>query len=427
MAKINVIGGGLSGVEAAHYLANKGHEVHLFEKRPTTMTPAHQTGYFAELVCSNSLKSNRLDNACGLLKEEMRIMGSLTMQIAAETSVPSGNALSVDRDLFAKGVSAKILQNDHIFIHYEDVSHLPDELTIIATGPLSSDGLIAELSKTIGDEAMFFYDASAPIITHDSIDLDVAYYKSRYEQGDDSYLNCPMTKDEYYRFVDELVSAKTIRLHDFETQFFEGCLPVEIIAKRGRDTLRYGPLKPKGLALDRSNPPYAVIQLRQDNLVGSLYNIVGFQTNLTFSEQERVFRMIPGLQKAEFVRYGLMHRNTYINSPKVLNSDLTLKNKPNIIIAGQLSGVEGYVESAASGIIAGIIAHQLASGKSVSLPPTTTIIGSLIRYITKANPIGFTPMNANFGILENTDKRHREEDIKRALETIRKYWEDDNE
>lgn len=427
MAKINVIGGGLSGVEAAHYLANKGHEVHLFEKRPTTMTPAHQTGYFAELVCSNSLKSNRLDNACGLLKKEMRIMGSLTMQIAAETSVPSGNALSVDRDLFAKGVSAKILQNDHIFIHYEDVSHLPDELTIIATGPLSSDGLIAELSKTIGDEAMFFYDASAPIITHDSIDLDVAYYKSRYEQGDDSYLNCPMTKDEYYRFVDELVSAKTIRLHDFETQFFEGCLPVEIIAKRGRDTLRYGPLKPKGLAIDRSNPPYAVIQLRQDNLVGSLYNIVGFQTNLTFSEQERVFRMIPGLQKAEFVRYGLMHRNTYINSPKVLNSDLTLKNKPNIIIAGQLSGVEGYVESAASGIIAGIIAHQLASGKSVSLPPTTTIIGSLIRYITKANPIGFTPMNANFGILENADKRHREEDIKRALETIRKYWEDDNE
>lgn len=427
MAKISVIGGGLSGVEAAHYLANKGHEVHLFEKRPTTMTPAHQTGYFAELVCSNSLKSNRLDNACGLLKEEMRIMGSLTMQIAAETSVPSGNALSVDRDLFAKGVSAKILQNDHIFIHYEDVSHLPDELTIIATGPLSSDGLIAELSKTIGDEAMFFYDASAPIITHDSIDLNVAYYKSRYEQGDDSYLNCPMTKDEYYRFVDELVSAKTIRLHDFETQFFEGCLPVEIIAKRGRDTLRYGPLKPKGLALDRSNPPYAVIQLRQDNLVGSLYNIVGFQTNLTFSEQERVFRMIPGLQKAEFVRYGLMHRNTYINSPKVLNSDLTLKNKPNIIIAGQLSGVEGYVESAASGIIAGIIAHQLASGKSVSLPPTTTIIGSLIRYITKANPIGFTPMNANFGILENADKRHREEDIKQALETIRKYWEDDNE
>lgn len=427
MAKINVIGGGLSGVEAAHYLANKGHEVHLFEKRPTTMTPAHQTGYFAELVCSNSLKSNRLDNACGLLKEEMRIMGSLTMQIAAETSVPSGNALSVDRDLFAKGVSAKILQNDHIFIHYEDVNHLPDELTIIATGPLSSDGLIAELSKTIGDEAMFFYDASAPIITHDSIDLNVAYYKSRYEQGDDSYLNCPMTKDEYYRFVDELISAKTIRLHDFETHFFEGCLPVEIIAKRGRDTLRYGPLKPKGLAIDRSNPPYAVIQLRQDNLVGSLYNIVGFQTNLTFSEQERVFRMIPGLQKAEFVRYGLMHRNTYINSPKVLNSDLTLKNKPNIIIAGQLSGVEGYVESAASGIIAGIIAHQLASGKSVSLPPTTTIIGSLIRYITKANPIGFTPMNANFGILENADKRHREEDIKRALETIRKYWEDDNE
>ncbi|NCA96795.1 MAG: methylenetetrahydrofolate--tRNA-(uracil(54)-C(5))-methyltransferase (FADH(2)-oxidizing) TrmFO [Bacteroidia bacterium] len=427
MAKINIIGAGLAGVEAAHYLANQGHEVHLFEMRPKTMTPAHQTGDFAELVCSNSLKSNRLDNACGLLKEEMRIMNSLTMEVASKTAVPSGNALSVDRELFAKEITAKILQNKHIFIHHEEVTRLPDELTILATGPLSSDALIDNLNQVIGGDCLSFYDASAPIIAKSSIDFDIAYFKSRYEQGDDSYLNCPMNKEQYYRFVDELVSAKTVKLHDFESQYFEGCLPVEVIAKRGRDTLRYGPLKPKGLALDRSAPPYAVVQLRQDDLVASMYNIVGFQTNLTYGEQERVFRLIPGLEKAEFVRYGLMHRNTYINAPKALNGNLSLRNKPNIIIAGQLSGVEGYVESAACGLIAGIVAHHLALGKEALLPPTSTMIGSLLRYITKANPINFTPMNANFGILDNADKRHRDNDAQVALQAIGEYWKACNE
>ena len=427
MGKINVIGAGLAGVEAAHYLASKGHEVHLFEKRPQNMTPAHQSGLFAELVCSNSLKSNRLDNACGLLKEEMRIMGSITMEAARKTSVPSGNALSVDRELFAQEITTKILQNRHIFVHHNDISALSDELTILATGPLTSDKMVNELNKIIGEEALSFYDASAPIISKDSIDFSIAYYKSRYEQGDNSYINCPMDKEAYLDFVEQLKEAKTVRLHDFETDYFEGCLPIEVIAKRGIDTLRYGPLKPKGLALDRSHPPYAVIQLRQDNVIASLYNIVGFQTNLTYREQERVFRMIPGLQKAEFIRYGLMHRNTYINAPLALNDNLTLKKKPNVIIAGQLSGVEGYVESAATGIIAGIIAHHLATNRQTPLPPLSTMIGSLINYITKANPQNFSPMNANFGILIDANKRHREEDAQRALASIREYVKHTNE
>ena len=427
MGKVNIIGAGLAGVEAAHYLANKGHEVNLFEKRPQSMTPAHQSGLFAELVCSNSLKSNRLDNACGLLKEEMRIMNSLTMEAASQTSVPSGNALSVDRDLFADYITKKILQNQHILVHHDDVSQINDELTILASGPLTSDSLVEELNRIIGAQALSFYDASAPIVSKDSINFSIAYYKSRYEQDDASYINCPMDKATYYRFVEELSNAKTVQLRDFETGYFEGCLPVEVLAKRGVDTLRYGPMKPKGLAQDRSNPPYAVIQLRQDNLIGSLYNIVGFQTNLTYGEQERIFRMIPGLEQAEFVRYGLMHRNTFVNSPRALDEHLRLRKKNNVIVAGQLSGVEGYVESAASGIIAGIIAHELLIGKQPSLPPRTSMIGSLLRYITQANPESFTPMNANFGILENANKRHREQDAEKALNAIREYWRNVNE
>jgi len=427
MGKINVIGAGLAGVEAAFYLAEKGHEVHLFEKRPEHMTPAHQSGLFAELVCSNSLKSNRLDNACGLLKEEMRIMRSLTMEAATSSQVPSGNALSVDRELFAQIITEKIRQKPNIFIHKADVKSLTDELTILATGPLTSDEMVLELGRIIGTKALSFYDASAPIINRDSVDMSIAYYKSRYEQGDDSYLNCPFDKENYYRFVEELSKAETVKLHAFESQYFEGCLPIEVLAKRGIDTLRYGPLKPKGLALDRQKPPYAVVQLRQDNLIGSLYNIVGFQTNLTYREQERVFRLIPGLQNAEFVRFGLMHRNTYINSPAVLDEHLAIKNKNNVIVAGQLSGVEGYVESAATGIIAGIIANRLLAAKKPILPPTSTIVGSLIRYVTKANPLDFSPMNANFGILENANKRHRENDIARSLVDIEKYWKEANE
>ena len=427
MSKINVIGAGLAGVEAAFFLANKGHEVHLFEKRPHKMTPAHQSGLFGELVCSNSLKSNRLDNACGLLKEEMRAMQSLTMEAASFSSVPSGNALSVDREQFAKLITEKIRQNANIFVHSEDVKRLPDELTVLATGPLTSDELVDDISNIIGVKALSFYDASAPIISKDGINLHIAYFKSRYEQGDDSYINCPFSRDEYYRFVDELQKAETVKLRDFESQYFEGCLPIEVLAKRGVDTLRYGPLKPKGLALDRNHPPYAVVQLRQDNLIATLYNIVGFQTNLTYREQERVFRLIPGLESAEFERFGLMHRNTYINSPLALNDNLAIKNKDNIIVAGQLSGVEGYVESAATGIIAGIIAHHIAIGKEAPIPPSSTMIGSLIRYITKANPHGFSPMNANFGILANADKRHRQKDAEKALAAIKEYWTSANE
>ncbi|MFA7020421.1 MAG: methylenetetrahydrofolate--tRNA-(uracil(54)-C(5))-methyltransferase (FADH(2)-oxidizing) TrmFO, partial [Bacilli bacterium] len=324
-------------------------------------------------------------------------------------------------------ITEKIRQNKHILIVSEDVKTFSEELTIVTTGPLTSDALVDELITIIGPNALSFYDASAPILTKESINFDVAYFKSRYEQGDNSYINCPFNKDEYYQFIEQLVNAKTVVLHEFESNYFEGCLPIEVLAKRGADTLRYGPLKPKGLALDRSNPPYAVAQLRQDNLIGSLYNIVGFQTNLAYSEQERLFRMIPGLEKAEFLRFGLMHRNTYINSPLVLDENLTLKNKNNIIVAGQLSGVEGYVESAATGIIAGIVAHQILNNKNSKLPPTSTMIGSLVRYITKANPETFTPMNANFGILENANKRHRDIDISNSLEAIKKYWEDVNE
>lgn len=427
MGKIRVIGAGLAGVEAAFYLAKKGHQVHLFEMRPTKMTPAHQSGLLAELVCSNSLKSNRLDNACGLLKEEMRNMDSLTMEVAAQTSVPSGNALSVDRTQFAKLITEKILQMPNIFIHREEIKKLDDELTILATGPLTSDDLIEDVKKYVGGDALSFFDASAPIIAKESINFDIAYFKSRYEQDDNSYVNCPFDKERYLHFYDELIKTKTIQLHAFEVGFFEGCLPIEILASRGVDAMRYGPLKPKGLALDRNHPPYAVVQLRQDNLIASLYNVVGFQTNLTYGEQERVFRMIPGLEKAEFVRFGLMHRNTYLNSPRALAENLTIKSKNNVIVAGQLSGVEGYVESAATGIIAGIIAHRLLVNKPVLLPPPSTMIGSLLRYITKANPEHFSPMNANYGILENANKRTREKDIQKALLDITGYWRSVNE
>jgi len=349
-------------------------------------------------------------------------MGSLTMEIAALTAVPSGNALSVDREAFARQITAKILQNPHIFVHREDVKTIPDGISIIATGPLTSDELVKALEARMGEGTMSFYDASSPIVSKDSINFDIAYFKSRYDQGDDSYINCPMDEDAYLRFQSELAAAKIARLHSFETEYFEGCLPIEIIANRGLDTLRYGPLKPKGLALDRSHPPYAVVQLRQDNLIGDLYNIVGFQTNLTYSEQERVFRLIPGLERVEFVRYGLMHRNTYIKAPAVLDADLTLKAQKSVIIAGQLAGVEGYVESAATGIIAGIIAEAQARGLKPLLPPKTTMIGSLIHYICHADPNAFTPMNANFGILENANKRNREASIQKALADIEEYW-----
>ncbi|MGM9857633.1 MAG: methylenetetrahydrofolate--tRNA-(uracil(54)-C(5))-methyltransferase (FADH(2)-oxidizing) TrmFO [Bacilli bacterium] len=423
MEKIKVIGAGLAGVEAVYFLINKGYQVDLYEKRPLKNTPAHHSEYFAELVCSNSLKSNRLDNACGLLKEEMRHMNSLTMKVANETQVPSGNALSVDRDLFASKITEIIKSSPLVKIHYEEVETIDtDEYTIIATGPLSSDTFIANLKKYVGDETLNFFDACSPIVEKDSIDFSKAYYKSRYDQGDDSYINCAMNKEEYLRFYNELINAKTAPLHEMDTKYFEGCMPVEAIAKRGEKTLRYGPLKPMGLGKTSEDKPFAVVQLRQDNVQASLYNIVGFQTNLTYSEQKRVFGLIPGLENASYVRYGLMHRNTYVCAPKVLNKDLSIKGYDKLFIAGQLSGVEGYVESAATGILAAINVVRRIEKKEPVYAPIETILGALVNYITFCSPKNFSPMNANFGIM-GTSVKDKEEIAKKSLKAVDEWWQ----
>lgn len=398
MKKINVIGAGLSGSEAAYYLLKKGYEVHLYEMRPKKYDGAHETSLFGELVCSNSLKSNRLDNACGLLKEEMRQLGSLTMEAAKKTSVPSGNALSVDRYEFARFITNKLKEFPHLVIHNEEVTDFLPGINIIATGPLTSEKLSKRIENAIGENNLFFFDASAPIIEKDSIDMNIAYKKSRYEQDDASYINCPFSKDEYDKFYYELINAELAHVHDFDKAYFEGCMPIEVLAKRGYDTLRYGPLKPKGLQILSRPKFYAVAQLRQDNLIGNLYNLVGFQTNLTYPEQKRVFSLIPGLQNAKFVRYGLMHRNSYICSPIALNKDLSLKGNTDIYITGQLCGVEGYVESSAMGILVAMLVDQKLSNKEILYPPKMTMIGALYNYIIHANPHNFSPMNANFGI-----------------------------
>lgn len=427
MKKVNVIGAGLAGVEACYFLLKKGYEVHLYEKRPTKMTPAHTSPYFAELVCSNSLKSNRLDNACGLLKEEMRHMDSLTMRIANETSVPSGNALSVDRDEFAKKITAVLKDFPNLVVHNEDVESVGNEPTIIATGPLTSESLASWLAHQIGQQSLFFFDASAPIVKKDSINMNIAYKKARYDQGDDSYINCPFSVEQYEKFYDELINAEVAKIHEFDKAYFEGCMPIEVMAKRGKETLRYGPMKPKGLQIEGREKFHAVIQLRQDNLYGDLYNIVGFQTNLTYKEQQRVFRMIPGLENAEFVRYGLMHRNTYICSPLALKENMSLKNKSNVFLAGQLTGVEGYVESAAMGILAAIYIDAYLSEKELPALPIETMIGSLHNYIINGDPKCFSPMNANFGILYGSNKHNREESIEKSLQLIDKWYKYANE
>lgn len=427
MEKINIIGAGLAGSEAAYYLLKKGYEVHLFEKRPTKMTPAHTTGLFGELVCSNSLKSKKIDNACGLLKEEIRTLGSIMMEASDVTSVPSGNALSVDRDAFASYITNKLKSFPNLIIHNEDVEVFPEGISIVATGPLTSDNLLKYLSSYIGQSNLFFFDASAPIVEKDSIDMNIAYKKARYDQGDDSYINCPFSKEEYDRFYNELINAKLAMTHDFDKGYFEGCMPIEVMAKRGYDTLRYGPLKPKGLQRLDHPKAYAVLQLRQDNLLGNLYNIVGFQTNLTYPEQKRVFRMIPGLENAKFVRYGLMHKNSYICSPLALSKNMSLKNNKNIFITGQLCGVEGYVESSAMGILTAIYVDEMLNNKHFSEVPLTTILGSLHNYIINANPKDFSPMNANFGIMNNVNKHNREEAANKALNDIKQWWNSLNE
>ena len=419
---INVIGGGLAGVEASLYLANHGYKVNLFEQKPLKKSPAHHSDSLGELVCSNSLKSKKLDNACGLLKEEMKYFSSIMMESASFSEVPAGNALSVDRDLFSDYITKKIKDNPNITLISEEVVELKEGINIIATGPLTSDGLSKKLMDMLGQEHMYFYDAAAPIIEASSIDMNIAYRKSRYDQGDDSYINCPFTKEQYDVFYNELINGQIANLHEFD-KVFEGCMPIEVMAKRGEKTLRFGPLKPKGLEYN-GNKPYAVLQLRQDNVSATLYNMVGFQTNLTYGEQKRIFSLIPGLENAKFVRYGLMHRNTFICAPKHLNPDFSLKEYPDVYVVGQLSGVEGYVESAMSGLLCAVHLVRKLEGKKFKPMPNETMMGSLVNYICNASIKGFAPMNANFGIMMNLLK-DRELVANRSLDALKKWIEED--
>lgn len=407
---VNVIGGGLAGCEAAYKIAQNGIKVRLYEMKPVKYSPAHSNPSLSEIVCSNSFKSNLLTNACGLLKEELRMLDSLLIKIADETSVPAGQALAVDREKFSEKVTEIIKNNPNIEVINKEVTRIPeDEITIIATGPLTSDDLFNEISKLIGGEELHFYDAAAPIIEKDSIDMNIAFIGDRYGKGEADYINLPMNKDEYENFWKELVNAELAELHSFEKrEIFEGCMPIEVMAKRGIDTLRYGPLKPVGFDDPRTGKrPYALVQLRQDNTSGSLYNMVGFQTNLKFGEQKRVFSMIPGLEKAEFVKYGVMHRNTFINSTKLLKPNLQMRKSDNIFFAGQITGVEGYVESIASGLIAGINVVNFINNRESFVLPVDTMLGALIDYIVTPND-KFQPMNANFGILPKLENRIRD-------------------
>jgi methylenetetrahydrofolate--tRNA-(uracil-5-)-methyltransferase len=407
---INIIGGGLAGCEAAYQISKCGINVRLYEMKPTKYSPAHSNSNLAEIVCSNSFKSNLLTNACGLLKEELRMLDSLLIKIADETSVPAGQALAVDREEFSRKVTEYMENLDNVEIIKEEVTEIPDDaVTIIATGPLTSDVLFEKISKLVGNNELHFYDAAAPIIEKSSVDMNIAFIGDRYGKGEADYINLPMNKEEYENFWNELVNAEVVELHSFERrEIFEGCMPVEVMAKRGIDTLRYGPLKPVGFDDPRTGRrPYALVQLRQDNSVGSLYNMVGFQTNLKFGEQKRVFSMIPGLQNAEFVKYGVMHRNTYINSPQILNNVYQMKDNENVFFAGQITGVEGYVESIASGLLAGINAVRYMKNKGKIVFPVETMIGALTDYISTPNE-KFQPMNANFGILPKLPEKIRD-------------------
>ena len=402
--KLKIIGAGLAGCEAAWQAAQRGIEVSLYEMKPVKFSPAHTNNDLCELVCSNSLKGNGLDNACGLLKEEMRRMDSLVIKCADETSIPAGGALAVDRDKFAHLVTERIKAHPNITLINEAVSKIDtDEYTIVATGPLTDECLSGALSRLIGKNELYFFDAAAPVITRESINENVTYLAARYGKGTPDYINCPMSKEEYDAFYEALISAERAPLHENveNIKVFEGCMPVEIMAQRGRETLCFGPLKPKGLPDPKTGKePYAVLQLRRDNTEGTLYNLVGFQTNLKFGEQKRVFSMIPGLENADFVRYGVMHRNTYINSPALLNGDYSMTEYPKIFFAGQITGVEGYVESASSGMVAGMNAARKIKGEESIVFPPSCCTGALIKYITDRENEKFQPMNANFGIIE---------------------------
>ncbi|MDD3653052.1 MAG: methylenetetrahydrofolate--tRNA-(uracil(54)-C(5))-methyltransferase (FADH(2)-oxidizing) TrmFO [Desulfotomaculaceae bacterium] len=429
---VKIIGAGLAGAEAAWQLVNRGVMVELYEMRPKCKSPAHHTGDFAELVCSNSLRAAALENAVGLLKEEMRLLDSLIMACAEETRIPAGGALAVDRNAFARLITEKLVTHPLVKVFRQEVTRIPQEgVVILATGPLTSESMAKSIREFTGEKYLYFYDAVAPIVTYESLNLKKIFRSSRYEKGQPDYLNCPMDQGQYETFWNALVQADTAPRHEFEQEaYFEGCMPIEVMAGRGNETLLFGPLKPVGLTDPTTGRrPYAVVQLRQDNIEGTLYNLVGFQTNLKWDEQRRVIKLIPGLEEAEFARFGVMHRNTYINAPALLNTFFQSKKRATLFFAGQVTGVEGYVESAASGLMAGINAALLAAGKDPVQFPRDSAHGSLAHYITTANPSCFQPMNIAFGLLPLLDvkiknKKERKKVIaQRALTSIRKFKE----
>ncbi len=425
---VNVIGAGLAGVEAAYYLLKKGYSVHLYEMRPKVMTPAHRTGDFAELVCSNSLRSDDIFNGVGLLKHEMRQFDSITMKAADVAQVPAGSSLAVDRTIFSKTIQDHLQSFESLTTHHDVFSKIDDHIpTIIATGPLTHEDLMSSLGTLFDHSMLHFFDAVAPIIDGNTINMDVCYLKSRYDKGDADYINCPMDEKTYHQFYDVLMSSDKVEIKDFENNVFEGCMPVETMAERGIDTLRFGPLKPVGLEKDGQRP-YAVIQLRQDDVGKTMYNIVGFQTHLTWPAQKKLIQMIPGLEKAHIIRYGVMHKNHYIQSTEVLNAGYQVKTHPNLFIAGQLSGVEGYVESAASGLNAAIqLDHYLQKGQVFPFPKDT-MMGAMARYVSTPNR-SFVPMNANFGLMDLVERKMKKADrksfyVKRAQDAMTMYMKD---
>lgn len=430
MKHVTVIGAGFAGSEATYQLAKRGYEVTLYEMRPGKMTPAHQTGGFAEMICSNSLRAASIENAVGLLKEEMRQFDSLIMKAADETRVEAGGALAVDRTKFSDYITNTLKEMNNVTIINEEVTKIPEGPVIIASGPLTSDSFHEEIGKLLGHDYMYFFDAVAPIVTKESIDMSKAFIASRYNKGEAAYINCPMNKEEFEAFYDFLIHADAVIPHEFEMKVFEGCMPVEDMAKRGKQTLLFGPMKPVGLDDPRTGRwPYAVVQLREDNKEKTLYNIVGFQTHLKFGEQKKLLALIPGLEHAEIVRYGVMHRNTYINSPKLLNKGYQLIKDSNIFFAGQMTGVEGYVESAASGLVAGINMARVLDGKSILDLDSTTALGALACYISTPH-VEFNPMNVNFGIFtplsDATKKKERKlAYANRALLKIKEYLKDE--
>ncbi len=421
---VKIIGAGLAGCEAAWYLANKGVKVKLYEMRPKKMTPAHKSGGFAELICSNSLRASGIEVAVGLLKEEMKMLGSIIMEAALATSVPAGGSLAVDRSLFSEYITEKISNHPNIEVINEEVTEILDGKVIIASGPLTSDSLSSKIKEMMDEKDFYFFDAVAPIIDGNTINYDIVYLKSRYDKGEAAYLNCPMSKEEFEAFHNALITAECVESKEFELKVFEGCMPVEVMAKRGKETLLFGPLKPVGLE-HNGKRPYAVVQLRKENSLGSMYNLVGFQTHLKWEEQKKIIHMIPGLENAVILRYGVMHKNTYINSPKCLNNTYQYKKNPDIFFAGQITGVEGYVESAASGLYAAINMYKRLCNEELVVFPTETMMGAMVNYITTPNE-NFQPMNANYGIVPELGYKHSKKERKllygkRGLEVMKEF------